>query len=207
MTHRRILKYVNVEYEDKTIRMINAKQDDSEEDGTVMRTDSEVLMNIYKNATSLSDFIIKTESKQFPIHKEVLMARSPKYFKLFTEKDLQTNDVPNEVELKNISSEVIEELVMRYLYTGNIILTPDRISDLLLVANELELNALKDMCMNFLRSYTVDNVLELIPVCEKNLFKKLLIEMKNFVYKEFINIITRSSFAKLDATSVVKLLG
>ncbi|WJX14759.1 hypothetical protein P8452_04975 [Trifolium repens] len=97
----------------------------------------------YVNNATLSDVTFLVEGKRFYAHRICLLASSDAFRAMFDggyrEKDAR------DIEIPNIRWEVFE-LMMRFIYTGSVDVTPDIAQDLLRAADQYLLEGLKRLC-------------------------------------------------------------
>ncbi|XP_058769649.1 ARM REPEAT PROTEIN INTERACTING WITH ABF2-like isoform X2 [Vicia villosa] len=97
----------------------------------------------FVNNATLSDVTFLVEGKRFYAHRICLLASSDAFRAMFDggyrEKDAR------DIEIPNIRWEVFE-LMMRFIYTGSVDVTPDIAQDLLRAADQYLLEGLKRLC-------------------------------------------------------------
>lgn len=92
---------------------------------------------------NLSDFKFTVDGAEFPIHKNILAARSPVFCKMFTGDFTEKNG--SEREILDVSKEVFAELI-RFMYTGEIEDLEGNVNELLCIADRYEVLDLQKMC-------------------------------------------------------------
>eukprot|EP00271_Cylindrocystis_brebissonii_P023021 TRINITY_DN9210_c0_g1_i2.p1 TRINITY_DN9210_c0_g1~~TRINITY_DN9210_c0_g1_i2.p1 ORF type:complete len:701 (+),score=157.95 TRINITY_DN9210_c0_g1_i2:238-2340(+) len=118
----------------------------------------------YVNSTTLSDVTFLVEGKRFFAHRIALLASSDAFRAMFDggyrEKEAKDIDIPN------ISWRVFEAM-MRYIYTGSVDVTSDMAQDLLRVADQYLLEALKRHCeFAIAQDLTVENIPNVYDLAE-----------------------------------------
>jgi BTB/POZ domain len=91
----------------------------------------------------LSDFKFIVEGQEFPIHKNILAARSPVFLKMFTGNFQEKNGKQREV--LDASKEAFGEL-MRFIYTGEVLDFENHVEELLALADRYEVTDLQKIC-------------------------------------------------------------
>ncbi|KAK8928215.1 ARM REPEAT PROTEIN INTERACTING WITH ABF2 [Platanthera zijinensis] len=107
----------------------------------------------FVNSSTISDVTFLVEGKRFYAHRIALLASSDAFRAMFDggyrEKDMR------DIEIPNIKWEVFE-LMMRFIYTGSVEISPDVAQDLLRAADQYLLEGLKRLC-----EYTIAQVVNL----------------------------------------------
>ena len=92
-------------------------------------------------------------------HKLILAAASPYFETMFKSSSKFLESDQNKIKLKDVSGDSLRVLI-DYIYTGKIIISEDNVEDILIAANFLQLQAVKDTCANVLmEKITVSNCL------------------------------------------------
>ncbi|XP_023324804.1 speckle-type POZ protein B-like [Eurytemora carolleeae] len=137
--------------------------------------------------SSFSDCKIVCESKTFDCHKFMLSWRSPVFRAMF-QNDME-EATSGKVEIKNLSSDVVEDLLF-FIYTGNTPNLAKGADKLLAAADMYQLDHLKSMCEEKLINTTsIDNTvahLVLGDMYQANLLKKSAL---SFVVKNMSTVI------------------
>ncbi|XP_044013012.1 uncharacterized protein LOC122855591 [Aphidius gifuensis] len=124
-------------------------------------------MTDFFSQINLSDFTIVIGEEIFPIHKVVLAAHSPVFFKMFTSDMKEARS--NKVELHNIDAKIFM-YVLEYCYTNNPKGT-DNIENtfkIMKVADQYEIMSLKYICQKQLASkINIDNVFEILLMVDE----------------------------------------
>ncbi|GFT94796.1 speckle-type POZ protein B [Nephila pilipes] len=110
---------------------------------------------------SFADLQLKCESLTIPAHKIILSARSPVFSAMFSNEMKEAID--NEVHITDIDAPTLEAM-LRYIYTGQTGSLSDVLAgDLLFAADKYQLEGLKKVTCNYLKSnVSVQNVLQLL---------------------------------------------
>lgn len=110
----------------------------------------------------LSDFKFIVEGQEFPIHKNILAARSPVFLKMFTGDFLEKNGTQSEI--LDASKEAFDELI-RFIYTGEIVDLEKNVEELLGLADRYEVSDLQKVCelklMSNLKDENAESIFQL----------------------------------------------
>jgi len=113
----------------------------------------------------LSDFTFFVEKEEFPVHKALLAARSPVFFKMFTV-DMQEKSGKMQ-EILDIGKEAFEEF-LRFIYTGEVVNLEENVEDLLVLADRYEVSDLQKVCeSNLLTNLNVSNAKEVFQIAHR----------------------------------------
>ncbi|KAH7280833.1 hypothetical protein KP509_36G016000 [Ceratopteris richardii] len=118
----------------------------------------------YVNNSTLSDVTFLVEGSRFYAHRIALLASSDAFRAMFDggyrEKDAK------DIEIPNINWKVFE-LMMRFIYTGNVEVNADVAQDLLRAADQYLLEGLKRLCEHAIaQDLTVENVANVYDLAE-----------------------------------------
>ncbi|GBN83844.1 Speckle-type POZ protein-like A [Araneus ventricosus] len=122
-----------------------------------LSSDFELLLD--PKETYFSDVNLKCGTDSFSAHKNILCARSPVFAAMFTTEMKET--LENKVEISDVSSQVLKTM-LTYIYTGKTgELSVQSAGELLFAANKYQLQDLKRVCGDYLKScVSVENVLK-----------------------------------------------
>lgn len=118
----------------------------------------------YVNSSTLSDVTFLVEGSRFFAHRIALLASSDAFRAMFDggyrEKEAK------DIEIPNISWKIFE-LMMRFIYTGNVEVSSDIAQDLLRAADQYLLEGLKRLCEHAIaQDLTVENVANVYDLAE-----------------------------------------
>ena len=150
------------------------------------------LLNSMRESGTLCDIILIVEGVEFPAHKNVLAASSPYFQAMFTssfkEKDM------SRLEIHGISHEAFR-IIVNFVYTGQEFeIKYDNVESLLEAASFLQLNHVKDLCLNHLKSMVnVENFLEIREYGFRYDFTEVLEASEKFINFNFYKIVSSPS--------------
>ncbi|KAK0161327.1 hypothetical protein PV327_009808 [Microctonus hyperodae] len=129
-------------------------------------------------------------------HKVALMARSPVFKEMFTQK--MANQQNNEIKISDIDIEVFEE-ILKYIYTDNISsLDKNHVTKLLPAACKYKLDALKQMCGESIwKEITVENASRTLVMANTYKMAQLQIRTLHFICEHFDEITKALSYERM----------
>jgi len=129
------------------------------------------------NNNDHADFILKTPTKSFQVHKVVLAARSSVFDGMMKSGMKETRD--NAVTIEDFDEETVNAMV-HYMYTGENSFPREKLSDVLRIAEKYNLPGLKKSCeVQMCDSLTMDNInkaFEIAYLYELDLLKRRAID-------------------------------
>ena len=144
-----------------------------------------------------NDITIQSNDTSIPANRMVLSCYCSFFDELFATET--SNQVHNSVvDIPNVDGKLLE-LLIQYLYTGQICINSDNVLDILSTAHHLELDEVKEFCFEFLENcMTPDNCIIILITAKQ--YKNF--ELRDKVYKyisDNYEIITKSpAFLNLD---------
>nr|XP_009858623.1 kelch-like protein 9 [Ciona intestinalis] len=108
---------------------------------------------------SLCDVTLTAEGKSFKAHRGLLASASDYFRAMFTSE--MKESFSEDIELHGVSSTGLEQ-VLRFIYSGEIVLSLENIHDILAAASHLQVTAIMDFCNEFLISeVTLENCVDI----------------------------------------------
>ena len=107
-------------------------------------------LDILRTNERFCDVTIVTKGKELKAHKAVLAATSPFFLTLLTSDMKESKEQLIKIELEEATAAVMED-VLKYVYTGNVLVTEARAHNLIATADYLLIPGLKTMASNFLK--------------------------------------------------------
>ncbi|KAK0091106.1 hypothetical protein PV326_003718 [Microctonus aethiopoides] len=129
-------------------------------------------------------------------HKVVLMARSPVFKEMFTQK--MANQQNYEIKITDIDIEVFEE-ILQYIYTNNISsLDKNHVIKLLHPVCKYKLDALKEVCGESIwKEITVENASRTLVMANTYKMARLQIRTLDYIYEHFDEITKAPSYERM----------
>ncbi|XP_003247799.1 kelch-like protein 2 [Acyrthosiphon pisum] len=136
-------------------------------------------------------------------HKNVLMASSPYFCGMFSNFYESNKDVVN---IRELDSTVLQ-LLVDYIYTGEIMVTKENVQVLLPAGNLLQLDFVNHACTAFLqKQLDASNCLGIRAFADLHNCTELLSRSEALIKKEFLEVIKSDEFLSLSSEEVVKLI-
>ena len=136
-----------------------------------------------------SDAILMVRSKRFPVHKNILSARSSVFSALFIN---ETKDPV--VEAIDVDPDVMKE-ALRYIYTGRVRNLESISNELLRVATTYKIDGLQALCEESVcRSLSVDNAVNVLSLAERYKADKLKSKTVKFIAAHVAELIHTDEF-------------
>lgn len=133
-------------------------------------------------------------------HKVILVSACPYFSHRFNE--IKTNLF----HLKELDSTALK-LLVDYIYTGKIIITEQNVQVLLPAANLLQLQFVKDACVEFLQTQlNPTNCLSIRAFADLHHCSELISSSEIYIKKHFQDVIKSNEFLSLCSEEVIKLI-
>ncbi|XP_024380981.1 ARM REPEAT PROTEIN INTERACTING WITH ABF2 isoform X2 [Physcomitrium patens] len=118
----------------------------------------------YVNSSTLSDVTFLVEGRRFYAHRIALLASSDAFRAMFDGGYREKEAL--DIEIPNISWKVFE-LMMRFIYTGNVDMATDNAQDLLRAADQYLLEGLKRLCeYSMAQNLTLETLMNVYDLAE-----------------------------------------
>ena len=161
-------------------------------------------LDILRTSESFCDVTIVAKGKEFKAHKAVLAAASPFFLTLLTSDMKESKEQLIKIELEEATAAVMED-VLKYVYTGNVLVTEERAHNLIATADYFLLPGLKSLAVNFLRELvTVENCIFNYYFAEKYRCAELKENSRQVINSNFIVVMETEDFLKLDMKQVME---
>ncbi|XP_027840345.1 kelch-like protein 2 isoform X2 [Aphis gossypii] len=176
-------------YESKTFR-----------NGSHMVSVFEVLHSLRRDDV-LCDIWLQTDDGTLVSgHKLILVSACPYFSHRFNE--IKTNLFP----LKELDSTALK-LLVDFIYTGKIIITEQNVKVLLPAANFLQLQFVKDACVEFLQlQLDPINCLSIRAFADLHHCSELISSSETYIKKHFQDVIKNNEFLSLSSKEMIKLI-
>ncbi|XP_060872725.1 ring canal kelch homolog [Metopolophium dirhodum] len=164
----------------------------------------EILQSLRKNEV-LCDIKLKTDDGTIVFgHKVVLVSASPYFHKMLT--SFYESDTAGLVHISELDSTALQ-LLVNYIYTGEIVVTEENVKVLLAAANILLLDYVKSACAEFLLSQMdPSNCLSIKSFANLHDCIELLSSSEAYIKKKFLEVVKYEEFLSLSSVEVIKLI-
>ena len=159
-------------------------------------------LNVLRKEKSLCDVTITVKGKKFEAHGGVLAAASPFFLNLLTSNMIESREKLIKIQLEEASIAVMED-VLKYIYTGNVLITEERAHNLIATADYLLLPGLKTMADNFLKEIvTTENCLVNYYFAERFHCEELKAKSQEMINSNFSAVMGTDDFLNLSVKQV-----
>ena len=161
-------------------------------------------LDILRTNESFCDVTIAVEGKELKAHKAVLAAASPFFLTLLTSDMKESKEQLIKIELKEATAAVMED-VLKYVYTGKVLVTEERAHNLFATADYLLLPGLKTLASNFLKKVvTIENCFSNYYFADKYQCLELKEKSCQVINSSFGVVMETEDFLKLDMKQVME---
>ncbi|XP_005088937.1 kelch-like protein 12 [Aplysia californica] len=172
-----------------------------------MRPQQKVLLEGLESLYSencLCDVSLQAESTRVDVHKCILAASSPYFRAMFT---FDTRESPQHVvKLHNVSGFVLEDLV-KFFYTGDIVLTDSNVQALVTAAEMMQITALRDQCELFMSSaLCTENCVEVYNFADFQNLERLKCSAEAYLLENFQELYDKEAFLKMRLQNLSKII-
>ena len=162
-------------------------------------------LNKYRKAKTFCDVCLLVGEVEVVAHRNVLAASSP-YFESLLNSNMKERE-QYKIRLSGVKPRVLKE-VLDYIYVGSIVLSVEKVFDLVIAADYLMLSRLKNLAENFLEEcLNFDNCLATWIFADRYQCPKLRAKSRELVLANFFSISRTSEFLDLDVGYIAELLG
>ena len=148
----------------------------------------------------LFDFKIHIKDDFLPCHKFIIALHSP-YMKAMLTSDM-TEVAKQEIRLDHIDMDIVK-IILAYMYTEDFSVHKDQLMDVIIAADYLQMNELKEMCLEEVPAILeVDNVLEWWKMRGKNDLDTTKENCEDLMAAAFVDITKRREFLQLNHAEV-----
>ncbi|XP_060870638.1 ring canal kelch homolog isoform X2 [Metopolophium dirhodum] len=163
----------------------------------------EDLQSLRKNEV-LCDVRFEADDGKIVIgHKIVLIAASPYFRAMFSNFDESNKDLIN---IRSLDSTILQ-LLVDYIYTGEILITKENVQVLLPAANVLQLHYVNGACAVFLQK-TLDpsNCFSIRAFADLHNCTDLLLSSEAYIKQHFLEVVKSEEFLSISSEDLVKLI-
>ncbi|XP_050060154.1 ring canal kelch homolog [Aphis gossypii] len=136
-------------------------------------------------------------------HKNILASATPYFNAMFSNFGESNKDLVN---IKKLDSTILK-LLIDYIYTGKIMITRENAQVVLAAANLLQLEYVKQACVEFIqKQLDPSNCLSIKVFADLNNCIELLSKCEEFIKKQFLEMVKYDEFLSLSSEEVIKLI-
>ena len=163
-------------------------------------------LNKYRKVGTFCDVCLLVEGVEVVAHRNVLAASSP-YFERLLQSTMKERE-QYKIRLNGVNAKVLKD-VLDYIYIGDIVLSAEKIFDLIIAADYLMLTRLKNLAENHIleEHLNFNNCLSAWVFADRYQCVKLRAYARELVLANFFSITNTNDFLELDVGYVVELLG
>lgn len=160
-------------------------------------------LNRLRQAGLLTDVVLEAGHVRVPAHKNVLAACSPYFWAMFTTFNERDQD---RVTLNEVDPEALKSLV-EYVYTSKVEVSEDNVQNLLMAANLLQLEDVREACCEFLQSQLhPTNCLGIKDFADLHGCQDLQAQAEIFIETHFTEVLDSDEFIQLRPEQVISLI-
>ena len=161
-------------------------------------------LDILRRNEGFCDITISVKGKQFTAHKAVLAASSPFFLTLLNSDMKESSEKLITVELEEATEAVMED-VLKYVYTGHLLVTEERAHNLIATADYLLLPGIKTIAESLLKNIvTTENCMFNYYFAEKYQCLELKEQARRVINSNFTDVMETEDFLKLEAKQVLE---
>ncbi|XP_059153102.1 kelch-like protein 17 [Physella acuta] len=158
---------------------------------------------LYKNQQFV-DITLKVEQTSFPCHKNVLAVSSPYFLVMFSTSLAEGQQ--DCITLQDMEPRTLQ-LILDYIYTGQVHLTEDTVQHLLSAANLFQLISLRDGCAEFMMNHVnVSNCIGVYFFAKAHQCNVLALKAKEIINNKFPLLCRQQEFLCLPIDKLVEIV-
>lgn len=162
------------------------------------------VMEEIRRQGKLCDVTLKIGDHKFSAHRIVLAASIPYFHAMFTNDMMECKQ--DEIVMQGMDPSALEALI-NFAYNGNLAIDQQNVQSLLIGANFLQLQSIKDACCTFLRERLhPKNCLGVRQFAEMMMCAVLYDAASSFVHQHFVEVSLSEEFLALPPEGVLELL-
>ncbi|CAH1797077.1 unnamed protein product [Owenia fusiformis] len=140
----------------------------------------------------LCDVVLKVGNHEFPAHKVVLAAHSPKLYKLFT----KLHEGKNVELILNESTTDGVAATLCFIYTSKIVISLATVDDLLSASKQLGFQEIIQLCARFLLKDDTLTVFEQLDIAQRHHLDDVSNSLDQFINEHFLDIVSSAEHLK-----------
>ncbi|KAJ5071239.1 pep-cterm sorting domain-containing protein [Anaeramoeba ignava] len=153
-----------------------------------------------KNFTDFEVICQTEKTTHFKCHKAILSTRND-FFRKFI-----NSQTSSKMFLQNVKGEIFS-IILEYFYTGNITISVENVSELLVFSSKYLIEEIGSFCSIYIRNHLEDNnVIPLLEFAESNHFNELTDLCYDYIKDNFATFSQSSQFFQLKEVQLTKIL-
>ncbi|CAF1138783.1 unnamed protein product [Adineta steineri] len=160
-----------------------------------------ILSQMWKESR-FCDLMLVVDGSEYLAHRIVLAAFSRKYRTFFRER---RTDFVTRTHLRHTTHKGLQ-LVLNFLYTGELTLTFRNINEILNCAKELDIEKIFEICEEFLLTFEKRHVFRVLELSRRYGMKKAFYQSHYYLSKYFNQCINMKNFLQLPYTTISNIL-
>ena len=163
------------------------------------------VLNDFRENKFLCDLVLVVQQKEMYCHRNILAAGSPYFRGMFSTK-MKENMESKPVILNDLTVEIME-LILAFLYTGQVLLTAENVKDIVAAANYFLMDNLKETCCQYLKkNLKPSNCLGVESIAEQFGCDELKEFTHQYILDNFVEVSQSKEFLSLCSEHVLELL-
>lgn len=151
-----------------------------------------------------ADVTLSAGNCEIQCHRNILAIASPYFMTMFLSQMIESQQ--KKVHIKEMDGQTLN-LVISYIYTGEITLSTDNVQDILSAANLFQILSLKDGCADFMMKHiTVGNCVGVYFFAKAHQCNQLAAHAKELVNSQFDVLCREQEFLFLPVDKLVELI-
>ncbi|XP_029105827.1 actin-binding protein IPP isoform X2 [Scleropages formosus] len=161
-------------------------------------------INKMRARADFCDVHVRVGCRRFAVHRLVLAASSPYFAALFAGGMSEVNK--EEVHILGLEADVFE-ILLDFIYTGEVNVTVENVQELMVAADMLQLSEVVTICCEFLKTQMdPSNCVGIYQFLEQIACLDMLEFTENYICVHFLEVCVSDEFAGLSKDQLVKLL-
>nr|CAB3259663.1 kelch-like protein 18 [Phallusia mammillata] len=167
-------------------------------------TDAFAMLQRIRRLGKMCDVTLKVDDTQYSAHRIVLAASIPYFNSMFTSDMVEAHK--NEILIQGIEEHALEALI-NYAYTGSITVDSRTVQSIMVGANFLQLDVVKDFCCDFLKKQLhPNNCLGIRQFGEMLMCMPLVEKANSYLHQHFVEVSKSEEFLLHTKESVINIL-
>ncbi|XP_078661583.1 kelch-like protein 18 [Branchiostoma floridae x Branchiostoma belcheri] len=152
----------------------------------------------------LQDVVLDVEGRRFPCHRLVLSAASPYFRAMFTSGMAESRQ--NTVVLQGLDADMFEE-ILRYIYSGALHVSLDRVQHLYQAADLLQLDFVRDTCSSYMAmSVEHSTCVDLYKFADVFSVDIVLKRCRQWICRHFAKVSSSEEFCSLSVDQLTEII-